>query len=331
MTSWEYRFGLHAAALACRVVIPSSQVVPVGQELMILRRLHRMKGDGLYGIVTTPSSALRLALVAKADGAGLPGATFITIGEPLTPMKQNTIQSVGARAFSSLGFTEFGRATYGCASPAAADDSHICRDAVAVVRHRHVVDELGTEVDALLFTSLLADARQVLLNVETGDYALKSSRRCGCPLEAAGWPDHLQDVRSFEKLNAEGRLFFGTQLITLVEEILPSRFGGNPTDYQLIEHEDAEGFTRLSVLAHPRLGALNEEDLLSDVHQTLGLNRDPFLTETDTVRVRRMPPLQTAAGKLLPLHHLGASSDLTCMADAPQQSAHPGSTASTAA
>lgn len=307
LKSRAYRLGLHAAAFLYRVRLPSSRTVPIGQEQTILRWLLRIKTDGPYGIVTTPSSALRLALAAKSDRIGLPGATFITIGEPLTPMKQHTIQSVGGRAFSSLGFTEFGRATYGCASPAAGDDAHVCRDAVAVIQHRRVVDRLGTEVDALLFTSLLPDARRVLLNVETGDYAALAPRRCGCPLEALGWTDHLQDIRSFEKLNAEGRLFFGSQLITLIEEVLPGRFGGDPTDYQLIEHEDAEGFTRFSVLVHPRLGALNDDDVITCVNETLGLTtgtrRD--LVDAGTVRVRRICPVQTATGKLLPLHHLG--------------------------
>ena len=43
-----------------------------------------------------------------------------------------------------------------------------------------------------------------------------------------GWVEHMQDIRSFEKLNAIGRVFFGTALHALVEEVLPGRFGGQP-------------------------------------------------------------------------------------------------------
>jgi hypothetical protein len=74
------------------------------------------------------------------------------------------------------------------------------------------IDHLGTEVDALLFSALRPYARKILLNMETGDYASIVQRQCGCPLESLGWTDHLQDIRSFEKLNAVGRMFFGSAL-----------------------------------------------------------------------------------------------------------------------
>jgi len=99
---------------------------------------------------------------------------------------------------------------------ASSDETHVCGDAVAVVERRRPVDRFGSEVEALLFTSLLPDARKVLLNVETGDYAAVTRRACGCLLESAGWTQQFAGIRSFEKLNAEGRRFFGSQIISLV-------------------------------------------------------------------------------------------------------------------
>jgi hypothetical protein len=295
------------------VRLPVLTSVPIGQETTILRWRATDGDGGSCGILTTPSQALRLALQAKRDGVRLDGVTFITIAEPLTPAKLAGIREAGGRAFSSLGFTEFGRITYGCAAPDGPDDTHICRDAVAVIRRRRSVDAIGTEVDALLFTTLLPDARKILMNMESGDYATMTDRRCGCPLDSAGWTEHLVNIRSFEKLNAEGRLFFGSELIALLEEVLPSRFGGTPTDYQLVEHEDAEGFTRLSLFAHPRLGALDEAALVATVDEALRnkhVANTWVLREAGALRVHRAAPLLTQAGKLMSLHHLGALDDV---------------------
>ena len=299
--------GVRASALLHGIRLPPAIHVPIGGESRVVRWLTPRTGRPSCGIFTTPSSALRLALAAKRLGADLGHVTFITIAEPLTPTKAAAIHSVGARAFSSLGFTEFGRATYGCASPAGVDDGHVCLDAIAVTQRRRGVDRFGTETDALLLTALRSDARKVLLNVESGDYAIKTRRRCGCALDAVGWTEHLGEIRSFEKLNAEGPPFAGSQLICLIEETLPERFGGDPTDYQLLEEEDREGFTRLSVLVHPRLGPIDEQAVLACVDQTLwsthGLSARVW-AEAGTVKVRRAVPMLTKAGKLMPLHHL---------------------------
>jgi hypothetical protein len=296
-----------SAARLYGVRLPRLTYAPFEKESIVLDWTRQSEARHGCGIFTMPSLALRLALCAKRMGMDLGHVTFITIGEPLTPAKLAAIRAIGANAFSSLGFTEFGRATYGCASPASADDAHICKDGVAVIQRRRAVDHLGTEVDALLFTALWPHARKILLNMETGDYATMVSRRCGCPLEALGWTDHLEEVRSFEKLNAVGRLFCGSRLYSLVEEVLPSRFGGESMDYQLVEEEDEQGFTRLSVVVHPRLGSIDEKAVLGCVEETLhGMDATQATVwqEAGTVRVRRASPMLTKTGKFMPLHHL---------------------------
>jgi hypothetical protein len=35
--------------------------------------------------------------------------------------------------------------------------------------------------------------------------------------------------------------FLGTDLLRLIDEVLPARFGGAPTDYQFVEREDERG------------------------------------------------------------------------------------------
>ena len=73
--------------------------------------------------------------------------------------------------------------------------------------------------------------------IETGsaldpvDYAVISHPHCGCPWEEMGYTQQLHTIRSYEKLTSEGMHFVGTDLIAVVEEVLPARFGGAPTDY----------------------------------------------------------------------------------------------------
>ncbi len=70
-----------------------------------------------------------------------------------------------------------------------------------------------------------------------GDQAVVSERACGCPYQQLGWTTHLHGIRSFEKLTAAGMTFLDTDVIRVLEEVLPGRFGGIPSDYQLVEEE----------------------------------------------------------------------------------------------
>lgn len=70
----------------------------------------------------------------------------------------------------------------------------------------------------------------------------------GCPLEDLGLTDHLRQVRSFSKLTGEGVTLIGSDVVHILEEVLPARYGGSPLDYQMMEVEDEDGFTRLWLL-----------------------------------------------------------------------------------
>jgi hypothetical protein len=304
--TYAFYLGVKAAALMRGIALPPQTCVPAGQESRMLPLLKTGTGTDGYVIDTSASAALRLALAAKQAGTSLANVTFLTSGEPLTPTKVAAIRGSGAHAFSYYSFTEFGRATFGCASPASADDAHICLDIAAIITRRRGVDHLGSEVDALLVTALRPEARRILLNAETGDYARLTRRKCDCLLEELGWVEHLEEIRSFEKLTPEGGTFLGSKLISLVEDTLPNRFGGEPIDYQLLEHEDPDGSTRLTVLVHPRLGGIDENALLRCVESTLSdfdYDVARVQKETGSLRVRRIAPVVTkGVGKLMPLH-----------------------------
>jgi hypothetical protein len=80
---------------------------------------------------------------------------------------------------------------------------------------------------------------------------------------------HVSNVRSYEKLTAEGVTFIGSKLYELVEDILPSRFGGYLNDYQLVEEEADSGISHLSIVISPRVGPVDEAAVIETVLRTL--------------------------------------------------------------
>jgi hypothetical protein len=258
-------------------------------------------------LMTYASSAVRICRTAQEDGLDLRGAHFITIGEPLTLAKRKAIEGAGAQILVRYAVTEAGILGYGCAEGSDSDDIHFLSDNLALIRHSRYVGPDRTPVQGLLVTSLLAESPKVLLNVETGDYAEVTERECGCPLGRAGLGTHLAGIRSFEKLTGEGMTFVGTRLISVLEEVLPQRFGGQPSDYQLVEVEDASGITRLELLINPAVGPVNEAAVVETFYSALNSGggmrtMGEIWKQADILQVRRVTPIATRMGKILPFH-----------------------------
>jgi hypothetical protein len=101
--------------------------------------------------------------------------------------------------------------------------------------------------------------------------------------------------------------FLDTDVIRVLEEVLPARFGGGPTDYQLVEEERPDGLPSVRILVHPAVGAL---DVAAVATAFLGALADDSPTERVMVeewrraglpRVERRAPLVTSGGKILHL------------------------------
>jgi hypothetical protein len=148
----------------------------------------------------------------------------------------------------------------------------------------------------------------LLLNVELGDYATLERRDCGCTLGNAGLTLHLHHIGSYEKFTSEGMNYFYGDLYDLLEGTLPAEFGGGPGDYQLVEEEDEKGQTRLTLVVHPSVGQLDENNVLDRVRAAFsnGSRGNRFITRVwqnaGTFRVRRTVPHSSGRGKILPLH-----------------------------
>jgi hypothetical protein len=268
----------------------------------------RVRAHGACLIRTSVSLALRVANAARAEGLDLTGATFLGGAEPPTPAKVRGITASGARYVPNYFITEAGAVGMGCAQPVDGSDVHFYRDSLALIQCPRHVPGTALTVDAFSFTSLLPSASKLLLNVEMDDYGVVEERACGCPLERHGLTQHLREIRSFRKLTGEGMTLVGTEMVHILEDVLPARFGGSPLDYQLVEEEDPDGFTRLSLLVSPRVRIDDEQQVIDTVLEALGRGSvaadlaRALWAKARTLRVVRAEPIWTARGKLMPLH-----------------------------
>ena len=298
---------LRIAAAVGGVTFPRPEHVPLAEPLAIARWMAETLQAGetphVYSFVSPVS---RLCQAARAAGIELPGARFTVTGEPVTAARLGVIRAVGAEVQSDYGSADAGGlVSHSCLQPAAPDDVHLFHDLHALIQAGEDSPEPSLPPNALLISSLRATSPFVLLNVSMGDQAFVERRACGCPLEALGWTIHLHAVRSFEKLTAGGMTFLDVDVIRVLETDLPARFGGSPSDYQLIEEEADDGSARVALLVHPAVGPLDEtalrETFLDAIGPGSGAARVMAL-QWRTARlpvIERRPPIPSAKGKIL--------------------------------
>ncbi|HEY2990317.1 MAG TPA: hypothetical protein VGL11_21560 [Candidatus Binatia bacterium] len=308
----KYRLATRAIALAGRlsgVPIPRPEPITFREPGAIARWARdALLVEGRCLIFCLVSNALRVCVAAQKLGIDLTGATFEVGGEPPTISKANTIAISGARCYPTYHFGECGRVGMGCARPVDGNDVHFFKDGLAVIQHPRQVPGFDLTVQAFCFTTLLPTVPKLMLNTEIDDYGVIETRSCGCPLEDYGYSEHIREIRSFRKLTGEGVTLVGSEIEAILEEILPARFGGSPLDYQLLEEEDEKGFTKLSLLVSPAVAITDETAVIRTLLEALGRqNVAGGLTraiwgQAKTLRIKRMEPLPTARGKLMPLH-----------------------------
>ena len=192
--------------------------------------------------------------------------------------------------------------------PQAPDDLHLLHDRLAVIQPLDFpAPDLPSQ--ALLITSIFSPmSKLILLNVSLGDQAEITHRSCGCPLEKLGWTTHIHTIRSFEKFTAGGMTFSDADLLRVLEEVLPAKFGGGPTDYQLVDEESPDGKPSVSLLVHPRLGPLDagevRQTFLDAIGAGAGVERVMMLVWRDAGLpiIERKAPRVTSGGKILHVH-----------------------------
>jgi hypothetical protein len=307
---WSGR-GLRAAAWLAARRLPGPTHVAPDDPLPIVRWMRAVQeGGGTPHVETFPSSAVRLCQAAAAAGLDVAGSHFTLVGEPLTAGRLALVDQTGAVAHPKYSTVECGPIAGACGAPAAADDTHLHHDRHALVQPGPSVDAAGVPSDGLLVTTIRPEAPLVLLNVSLGDRAVLERRACGCPLERLGWVTHVHTIRSFEKLTAGGVAVADTDVVHILDEILPRRFGGGPTHYQLVE-STTDGVLALDLLVHPALGRLDagavREAFLEAVAGLSSAGRLIALRwrGEGLPHVERRLPHTTATGKILHVHQRG--------------------------
>jgi hypothetical protein len=310
---WSDRAFFWGSRLA-GVRIPPPEYVPADRALVIADWMARTLATGRVAHLYTYSSpAISVCQAALDAGLDLRGAQLSLTGEPVTAARLALIHSAGAEARPHYGTIEAGLLGDGCLQPTAPDEVHFYQDLHALVQAGPSGSTNGFPRDALLLTSLRSSAPIMLLNASLGDQAELVSHFCGCPLEALGWPTRLHTIRGFEKLTAGGMTFVDADLVQVLERDLPRRFGGNPTQYQLVEEETADGRARLSLLVDPALGELDEaavlETFLDAIGRGNGAERVMELQwrQSDLLRIARRCPEPTTTGKILHLRQVQTS------------------------
>jgi hypothetical protein len=241
---------------------PLPQYIPLNAPLSIAQKLAEVAQKNNITCKTATSKCVRISVAAQQHNIDLTGVTFYGTSEPATPAKVATIKSSGANFISHYSSTEAGEIGLACANPADVSDVHFLKNNLAMIqRPQEVFDQT---VNALHFTTLLPSNPKMMLNVQSDDFGIVEERDCGCPLYQMGLTQHLRQISSFRKLTGGGVTLVGSDMVHILEHVLPSQFGGSLFDYQLVEEETEDGFTKLLLYVDPSV-TINDE-------YALGLN-----------------------------------------------------------
>ncbi len=290
--------------------VPYPTYLPPNDYAPVVEWIARRVEQGVPCAVScAPSPAVRVAAAAAEKGLDLRGTLFLVAGEALTDAKRRVIEAAGAEVYPRYPVSELGPVTWACRQMRTGNRGHLFHDSVAVISYRRVAPLSGIEVDSLLFTTLLPFAGLVLLNVEMDDAGILERTTCDCTFSRAGFTTQIRDIFSYGKLTGQAVTLVGTDILRVLEETLPARFGGGPTDYQLVE-EDGATQARVILRVSRRVPLASCEAV-----------RDCFLAElrrfpggtgalriwrsTDALEVVHEDPVATRTGKVLPLHLLG--------------------------
>jgi len=294
---------------ALGVPVPFPEYATINQASRVVRAIATLLPRNQQCLVRTSiSRGVRICDEAEKTGISLNGVTIRGVGEPATPAKIKAIERTNARLLINYSLAEAGSLGNGCAHTEAVGDVHLFTDAFALFTFPFRVEEQNMVVPAFNLTTLLPAAPKMLLNYQMDDYGIVEERACGCSLGTYGFTTHLREIRSYSKLVGEGVTLIGNELLKIIEEVLPARFGGTSLDYQLLEQENEHGFTRLFLLVHPRLAITNEQAVIDVVLNALRQSSQmanvarAVWQQTQTIQIKRQEPILTERGKLMPLH-----------------------------
>jgi phenylacetate-coenzyme A ligase PaaK-like adenylate-forming protein len=292
--------------------MPFPQYTPNDNPIDVAKWASEMiQREGSCFISTTVSKAVRLSLVAQEQGIDLTHLIIQVGGEPSTSAKVKTIEACGAKQFTQYASTEAGRIGIPCQNPSVPNEMHFMSNHLAVIQRE--VEVLDQSVDAICLTTLLPFSPKMLLNAQTDDFGVVETRDCGCQLQELGLHQYIHTVRSYRKLTGEGVTLVGSDMETILEQVFPSKFGGSLLDYQLVEEEDEQGFTKLLLYVAPHIEIKDEQQLIDTLLNAMKHSApsvqlaQPEYKQAQTIAIRRQQPVLTPRGKYFSIYTLAMS------------------------
>jgi hypothetical protein len=284
----------------------------------IKKRLDAGEPAGMNGFV---SAIARVAEAALSAGLDLTGCSALTGGEALTDAKRQLIESAGIKVYSSYGTTDFGGIGMPCSQMNTGNCSHVMKHAIALISRTEESSWTDTRVNSLYATSLLPIAPRIFINAEIGDTGIIEKATCDCSFSKLGFDLQVRDVAAISKVTAQGVTIETSELVPLLEEKLPARFGGHSGDYQLCETE-AGSQTEIVLRIRPGVSASAPVDILKyfsdEVKRVYGgsLSVVSWL-HSEGMRAEVVPPVLAATGKFRAVRLLGASAQRALEANRP--------------
>jgi hypothetical protein len=310
--------GLYAPATTALVIlarlsgcrIPFPKILPGNDFSSAAEHLARLCNQGLPCLVSGPASpAVRLAAAALDRRLDIRGTLFLVSGENLTAAKRAVIEQAGGEPFARYGVSEMGFVGHGCREMTKGDCVHLYGNSLAAITHRRTAPMTDIEVDSLLYTTLLPTAPLVLINFEVNDSGVLERANCDCEFSRVGFHWRIRDIFSFGKMTGHGVTLMGTELVRLLEQVLPARLGGRPGDFQLIERE-SPAQTLVELRVSPRVRGYSPEKIRQCFLDEIRLLYGGALAQrvwrhAEAVEVVLAEPVVTTSGKINPLHLLG--------------------------
>ena len=185
------------------------------------------------------------------------------------------------------------------------------KHAIALVSRAQKSAWSDTQVNSLYATSLLPLAPRIFINAEIGDTGVIEKATCDCSFSKLGFDLQVRDVAAISMVTAQGVTIEITELVPLLEEKLPARFGGYSGDYQLCEAE-AGSQTEIVLRIRPGVSTAPPNDILKhfldEVKRVYGgsLSVASWL-HSEGIRAEVVPPVLAATGKFRAVRLLGAS------------------------
>jgi hypothetical protein len=310
----HYRFATNCLVTLARLYgerVPYPVSLPADDYSPVSAWIGRRRREGVLSLVATyPSPGARVAAAALEKGHDIRDTIFFVGGEALTAARRRVIESAGAQVYPSYPISEIGGIGWACRQMTSGNSVHIAEDAMGVISYRRRAALTEVEVDSLLFTTLLEHGASVVINVEMDDCGVIEPATCDCTFSKMGFRRRIRDIASFGKLTGIGVTLVGTDVVRVLEEALPARFGGGVTDYQLVEQDgDIQAKLELRVSRRVKLDSLDEVRVffLRELRQFEGgAGASRIWRDTAALQVVHEDPLVTSRGKVLPLHLMGS-------------------------